>query len=88
MAINARVTDLETVRNIYYGMIRTVSQELRFRRIISLPDWGEFYIHIQKEKRFLNFQTNEWEYMPKKPQIKWNTMSKMKDFFYSIKFEE
>lgn len=44
--IDSKVAEL-----VYYGMIRTISRQLKARQSIVLPDWGEFYLIIQKSKK-------------------------------------
>jgi nucleoid DNA-binding protein len=50
VAINSGVNDISAVRDIYYGIIRTVSRELKDKQRIKLPDWGDFYLILQKSK--------------------------------------
>ena len=38
VAINAGVTDLETVRDIFYGMVKTISRELKDKQIKGKQD--------------------------------------------------
>lgn len=52
VAVNSEVVDMQTVKNIYYGLIRTLSQELKNRQTISIPDWGTFNLKIHKSRRF------------------------------------
>lgn len=51
VAVNAGVTDLETVRDIFYGMVKTISRELKNKQIVKLPDWGSFALKLHKSRR-------------------------------------
>ena len=84
IAINSGVNDLETVRNIYYGMIRTISRELRDRQSIKLPDWGEFILKIQKSRRIIDVNDRQFHTIPAKPLVKFSPEKKVKQYFYTL----
>jgi nucleoid DNA-binding protein len=85
IAVNAGVSDLKTVRDIYYGMVRTMSQELRGgRQKIKLPDWGEFLLKVYKSRITLNVNTGKPSVLPPKPLVKFIPDRKVKAYFYAL----
>ena len=81
IAINSGVNDLQTVKDIFYGMIRTISIELRERHIVNLPDWGEFYIHIHSARRALDVNTMQPKTIVAQPTVKFSPDWKVKKHF-------
>lgn len=92
VATNSGVVDLKTVKDIYYGLIRTLSQELKGRQVITLPDWGEFILYIQKPKKFTAFLGKDLDGQWKKkesilnpiPQVKFRSNPNVKKYFQSL----
>lgn len=84
VAVNAKVVDLETVKSVYYGMIKTISRELRDKRKIKLPDWGEFYLLICKERRTLDVNTRQYIVIPPTPTVKFKPVEGVKQHFYLL----
>lgn len=84
VAINSGVTDLETVRNVFYGMVKTISRELKDRHIVKLPDWGEFYIQIRKARTITDVNNRNQIAIPAKPTVKFNPDYKVKRYFYQL----
>lgn len=81
VSINSNVTDLQTVKDVYYGMIRTISRELKGKQVIELPDWGKFYIFLHKARNFVSIN-GEPGYLPAKPTVKFSPFNKVKEYFY------
>lgn len=84
IALNSGVVDLDTVKNIYYGMVKTISRELRDKRTIKLPDWGEFYLIICKERRTLEVNTKQYITIPPTPTVKFRPAESVKQHFYFL----
>ena len=43
--------DLDSTRDVFYGMIKTISRELRDHQSVKLPDWGEFNLKVFKKTK-------------------------------------
>lgn len=84
VAVNSGIVDLQTVKNIYYGMVKTISRELRGRQIINLPDWGKFSLFLRKSKKTLNVSSREMEILPPKTVVKFQPDYKVKKYFYEL----
>lgn len=83
VAINSGA-DLETVRSVYYGMVRTLSRELKGKQKIKMPDWGEFNIKIHKAKIYKGSNTFAPVLIPAKPLVKFTPDYKVKRYFYEL----
>jgi len=81
VAINAGVMDIGAVKDIYYALIRTISQELKTNQEVFLPDWGKFALRIHKSRRSINVNTGTEIIIPPKPTVKFYPSSKVKDYF-------
>lgn len=84
VAINSGVSDLDTVRSIFYGMVRTMSRELRDKHIVKLPDWGEFVLKIYKSRRARDVSDGAIRILPPKPMVKFVPDHKVKKYFYAL----
>jgi len=84
LAVKAGISDLDTVKRVYYGMIKVLSGELRKNHVIKMPDWGEFVLRVYKARNTLNVNTGRIEFLPAKPTVKFNPDLKMKKYFYSL----
>jgi len=83
VAINSGTVDLRIVKDIFYGMVRTMSRELTNRQIIKLPDWGEFVLKIHKSRNFVSVNGRSGT-LPAKATVKFIPDYKVKKFFYAL----
>lgn len=84
VSANSGVSDLRTIKDIYYGMVRTMSRELRERQTIKLPDWGDFNIKVNNSRRIVNVNTGKLTTIPAKPIVKFAADYKVKKYFQSL----
>ena len=84
IAINSGVGDLDTVRDVFYGMVKTISKELRSKNRVKLPDWGEFYIKVQKPKKTWDVERKIMKTISERPMVKFNPDYKVKAYFYGL----
>ena len=83
VSINSGGVDLATTRDVFYGMIKTISKELKARHSIKLPDWGEFALKVYKSRNIVSVQGGRVT-LPPKPMVKFIPDYKMKKYFYSL----
>jgi nucleoid DNA-binding protein len=83
VATHSGIIDVSIARNVYYGMIKTISRELRGKHTIKLPDWGEFNLKIHKARNFVSV-TGKPGMLPAKPTIKFSPDYKVKKFFQEL----
>jgi nucleoid DNA-binding protein len=88
IALNAGITDLDTVKNVYYGMIRTMGRELRDKHIVKLPDWGQFVIKIYSARRHIGVTGRKkdltYSNVPATPMVKFIPGNDVKAYFRSL----
>ena len=84
VSANAGVPDVQTIKDIYYGMVRTMSREIRDKHTIKLPDWGEFSLKIHKSRKMVNVNTGKLTMIPAKPTVKFTPDYKVKKYFYAL----
>jgi len=82
LSIHSGVSDLSTVRDIYFGMIKTISRELKEKEIIRLPDWGEFKLKTHKERIAVDVNDGNKRMLPPKTVVKFTPDYKVKKYFY------
>jgi nucleoid DNA-binding protein len=51
LALESGTNDIDTVKKVYYGLIRKTIKDLGNGNSLVYPDFGEFYIKEQKAKR-------------------------------------
>lgn len=76
--------DLESSKNVYYGMLRTITRQLKSNRIITLPDLGDISIRIYKERSIVSIKNKERKHVPATPTIKFKADYKVKKYFHSL----
>lgn len=83
ISINSGISDLGAIRDIYYGLVRTMSRELKSKHVIRLPDWGEFNLKIHKSRKFVSVR-GEVGILPPKPTVKFSPDRNVKEHFYML----
>lgn len=84
VAINAEGIDLDTARRVFYGMIRTITRELREKHTVVLPDFGEFVIHIHNARNIRDIRGGQIKKLPPLPTVKFRPDVKVKKYFYEL----
>jgi nucleoid DNA-binding protein len=84
ISIHSGGVDIDTVRDVYYGMIRTISRELRDKHVIKLPDWGEYLLKIYKERISRDVNDGILRMIPAKPAVRFSPNRNVKKYFYSL----
>lgn len=76
--------DMSSCKDIYYGLIKTIARELKNRRTVKLPDWGDFKLSIYKEREIIDINDKTKKYIPPKPVVKFVPDYKVKAYFRSL----
>lgn len=84
VSVNSGVSDLQTVKDIYYGLIRTMSKELRGKQVVALPDWGEFVLKIYPARKYMDVNDRKVKMIQAKPVVKFSPHINVKKYFYSL----
>ena len=85
VAVNSGISDLDVIKRVFYGMIKTISRELRNNKIINLPDWGKFFLKVHKSRKSTNVNTGKPMIIPDTNVLKFVADYKVKEYFYSLK---
>ena len=80
--------DPETIKKIYFGLLRVILSELRNSGRIKLTDWGEFRITTYKERKVgdLNNPGNCLKLFPTNV-IKFTACNRLREYIKNIKNE-
>lgn len=84
VSVNSGISDLPTVKNIIYGMIKTISRELKGKQKIKIPDWGEFRLVVCKPRMARDVNDGQWRMLPAKTSVRFRPDYKVKKFFYEF----
>lgn len=84
VAVNSGISDLDVIRRVFYGMIKTISRELRTNEIINLPDWGKFFLKTHKPKKVMNVNTGDHMVIKPTKLVKFIPDYKVKKYFHSL----
>jgi len=81
IAVNSGISDLNIVKDIFYGMIKTISRELKNRQEIKLPDWGKFVLKVSKQRTVRNVNNGMLINLPPILMVKFIPDYKVKRYF-------
>ena len=85
LAVCSRTADIESVKNVYFGFIKTIVHILKDKGECNLPDFGKFYLHIFKSKRMIDVITREIRISPAAKILKFMPDRKLKKFIRHLK---
>ena len=88
VAVHSGVSDLDLVKRIFYGMVKTISKELVAGKEINLPDWGKFYLKILSPRRSININNGTLINLPATPVVKFTPDYKVKEYFKELGKED
>lgn len=84
LAVNSGISDLDVVKRVFYGMIKTMSRELKEKQSVKLPDWGEFSLKVHKSRKMIDINEKTLITIPAKPTVKFTPDYKVKKYFYEL----
>lgn len=74
----------EVVREVYYELIRVAVYELRTKKVVKFPDFGEFRVTLHKEHMARDVTTGAMALVPAYHIIKFKPDYKLKKFFHDF----
>jgi nucleoid DNA-binding protein len=80
----ANFCDEKLVENVYYGMVRVISRQLRAGKRVKLPDWGEFYTHDTAPRQVIDVNTGQVRSLGMKKCVKFDPDRKVKAYFKDL----
>lgn len=84
VALHSGVNDIMSVKNVVYGMIKTISRELKSKQEVTLPDWGTFVLKIHKGRRLFNVNDKSLIDIPAKATVKFKPDRAVKKYFHEF----
>jgi len=84
IALHSGVNDMAAVRDVYYGMIRAVSRELKEKGTVRLPDWGDFDLRVRKARKFVAVNDGVAKHLPSKTEVKFKPNMNVKKYFQTL----
>jgi len=76
--------DRDTVRSVYYALIKVISRKLRIKSAAMIPDWGRFYLHRHSPRMSLDVNSGTFKSLEAKTTVKFTPDYKVKKYFYEI----
>ena len=76
--------DINITKNVYYAVVRAISQELRKSGIVNMPDWGKFYIHNSVPRQMKQIRTGAIINLGEKKIVKFEPDYKVKAYFKEL----
>lgn len=81
--ISARANYLppETIRQVYYAMVKLLVAEVKTHGRVIMPDLGTLLLKYSKSRRSININTGKIEVLPEKKSLKLQPDHKLKRYF-------
>lgn len=80
LAIECNYSDIESVRNIYFSLLRLITKELRSKERINLPQFGEFSL-FEKSGTLLCKTTGQRVKFGPVKMVKFKPFWRLKEYF-------
>lgn len=78
----------ETIKEVYYGLIKMIGAELLKSGRVDCPDLGVFELFTRKPHMALDVKSQQLKMLGVKKQVKFRSCRKMKAHFYKVGEEE
>ena len=76
--------DKDSVKRVYYGLVKLLSRELRVNSHVKMPDWGIFSLVLQAQRKVMNIHTKQAHILDNKKLVKYEADYKLKDYFKNL----
>lgn len=84
LAIETGYMDIESVRQVYYAMVKMLTRELRLNNNTRLPDFGDFVLMKHCERKTFNVNTGKYHLLPMRNVLKFEVHHNLKKYFNSF----
>ena len=71
----------DVVREVYYEMVRIMVYQLRTKKTVRMPDFGDLRITLHKERIGVDVNTKERKHIQAYHTVKFTPNKKLRDFF-------
>lgn len=73
--------DVESVKRVYYAVIRLLSRRLRLVDHVRMPEWGHFSLILHQNRNIYNRKTKTTAAIGVKRLVKYQPAVKLKNYF-------
>jgi len=77
--------DEETIKNVYYALMRLILDELRANGKVYLPNWGEFTVVHKNAKKIRNVNTGQEDIVEAMNLVKFKPCDRLKSYVRIMK---
>ena len=77
----------DSIKEVYYGLIKLIGIKLLKDGKIDCPDLGEFVLHTYPVRNAFDIATKSVKVLPPKSVVRFRPCRKMKDHFHETKEE-
>ena len=84
LAINSSISDLELVKKVYSGLLKTIGRNLKKNGEYEIPNFGKFYLHVFSSKRLMSVYTREMIVSPKIKILEFTPSKALKRFVKNL----
>ena len=71
---------VDTVRSVYYALMKELINEMLDKGSICMPDWGKFEIRTYAQRRFTNMKTGKLNTIYEHKRINFAPNKKLKSY--------
>ena len=87
LSSNCNYMSDESVKAVYYGLIKMIGSSLLKKGKLKCPDLGEFYLLIRAPHYAMDVKSHQMKLLPEKKIVKFKPCRKMKAYFKDIILE-
>jgi nucleoid DNA-binding protein len=84
ISLKADFCDKELVGKMYYGLLRTMIEQLRTGKDINLPDFGVFYVHYAVPRQSRSIEDGQIRNIIGRKCLKFRPGTKIKAYFKAL----
>lgn len=77
-------TDPSMVAEVYYGLLKTITEELRAGNTVRLPELGDFYVQVRKNMTSYMFHTGGIHRRESVKVVKFSACANIGKYFNSL----
>lgn len=85
ISLNSGGLDIQISKDVFYGVLKTITRELRDKQTVKVPDFGEFSLKIRPARRIIDInRPGTFINLPALPEVKFYPEEKVKEYFHRI----
>ena len=80
LAVYSRTADIESVKKMYYGLLKTIIHRLKDHGKCILPEFGDFHFSILDPRSMIHNKSHKLVSSPRMRMIKFTAVKELKEF--------